>query len=186
MDKRFLKAFLTPSRTVIEGYQLFPWCIKYRLWLQAIESPFLSKDKVIEPSDLIIALQICSESGVGKIGLKEIKTGVKTTISQDRFKESCKQFVDYIDNPGAWPKFYEKKDKGMGAGSTLPWELAVMCNLIKNGVSYNDALQMPEPRAIWLSTCFSISAGADLHILSSDDEDLIDSLSKVEETPKNT
>jgi hypothetical protein len=186
MDKRFLKAFLTPSRTVIEGYSLYPWCIKYRLWLQAIESPFLSSDRVIEPSDLIIALQVCSERGVGKIGLKEIKAGAFNTLNQERLKESCKQFVDYMDNAGSWPKFYERKDKAMGAGSTLPWELAVVCNLIKNGVNYNDALQMPEPRAIWMSTCFSISAGAELHILSSDDEDLIDSLSKVEEPPKNT
>jgi hypothetical protein len=41
-------------------------------------------------------------------------------------------------------------------------------------------MQMPESKAIWFSTIFSIHAGAKLDILSTDDEDLIDSLPKVE------
>jgi hypothetical protein len=35
---------------------------------------------------------------------------------------------------------------------------------------------MPEAKAIWLSTAFNIQAGAKLHLLTTDDEELIDRL----------
>jgi hypothetical protein len=43
---------------------------------------------------------------------------------------------------------------------------------------------MPESKAIWLSTGFLISNGAKLDVLSTDDEDLLDSLSEIEAQKK--
>jgi hypothetical protein len=89
--------------------------------------------------------------------------------------------VAHMDTTEVWPKFYEKKsESGSGSPGTVPWQLGIIANLIRNGIGYADAMQMPEAKAIWLSTIFSIHAGAKLDILSTDDEDLIDSLPKVE------
>lgn len=180
MDKRFLRAFLTPSRTTIEGYRLYPWCLKYRIWLQGLDSPLMQKDTPIGVPDLIIALQLCSETGVGRLGLRERWLGLMFTLFPDRFERACSAFVTYAHTGDAWPKFFEKKEGQGGSPSTLPWELSVLANLVNHGVAYDAALQMPETRAVWLSTAFLINDGASLHILSTDDEALIDSLSQVE------
>ena len=185
MDKRFLRAFLTPSRTSIEGYDLFPWCLKYRIWLQGIESPLMRQDMPITVPDLVVALQMCSETGVGRLGLRERWLGLRLALSPARFERACAAFVAYAHNGDSWPKFYEKKEGQGGASATLPWELAVLANLVNHGVSYEAALQMPETRAIWLSTAFLINDGQALHILTTDDEELIDSLTKEKAPPPN-
>ena len=179
-DKRFLAAFLTPSRIPIEGYRLYPFCIKYRLWLDAIGSPFIAQDKELTIPDLIIALQVCSERPVGRLSLWERWLAFRMARDESRFEEACKAFVGYMDGAEAWPRFYEKKDASSGGGSTIPWLLMVLCNLIRHGISYEHALQMPEARAIWLSTGFALSDGAKIEVLTTDDEELIDSLQKVE------
>lgn len=185
MDKRFLRAFLTPSRTVIEGYSLYPWCLKHRLWLEGIESPFMRPDAPIEVADLLLALKVCSESELGRPTIREHYLGICFAISRDRFEAACRAFVQHTDTTAGWPKFYERKDEGGGAGPSTPWPLAIVCNLVKNGVTYEAALQMPEAKAIWMSTAFAISAGAKLELLTTEDEELIDSLQKERDRQKN-
>lgn len=186
MDKRFLRAFLTPSRTTIEGYRLYPWCLKYRIWLEGIESPLMRQDAPITVADLILALQVCSESGVAKLGLRERWLAFRLAMDEDRFHAACRSFIAYALNQDSWPKFYERKEGQGGAGSSVPWELGIIANLVNHGVSYEAALNMPEVRAIWLSTAFLISDGSPLHILTTDDEALIDSLSQIEANKKTT
>ena len=184
-DKRFLGAFLTPAHILIEGYKLYPFCIKYRLWLEAIDSPFMSQDKELTVADLLIALRVCSETGVGRLGLRDRWLAFRLHQDSERFKAACQAFVGYFEGSETWPKFYEKKDnQGAGAGGSIPWQLLVLCNLIKHGISYEHALQMPEARAIWLSTGFALSEGSKIEVLTTDDEALIDSLQKVEDQLK--
>lgn len=182
MDKRFLKAFLTPSSTYIEGHRLFPWCLKHRIWLSGIESPFVEDEREITVPDLLIALKVCSETPIGKPTLRDIWLGFRLTRDKARFARACKDLVGHMDTSEAWPKFYEKKNEMKGGSSgTVPWPLSIVANLTKHGISYQDALQMPEAKAIWLSTVFAIHDGAKLDILSTADEELIDSLPQVEE-----
>jgi hypothetical protein len=144
----------------------------------------MRQDVPITVPDLVIALQVCSETGVGRLGWRERWLGVMLTLFPKRFEQACRVFIAYSRNEDSWPKFFEKKEGQGGAAYSMPWELAVLCNLINHGVSYENALQMPETRAIWLSTAFAINDGAELHLLSTDDEALIDSLSKVEPPTK--
>jgi len=184
MDKRFLRAFLTPSSTTVEGYRLFPWCIKHRLWLEGVESPFVADDKPITVPDLIIALKICSEQSFDRPTWRDKWLGLRLTLDKGRFEAACKSLVGHMDTSEAWPKFYEKKNEtGAGSGGTVPWPLGIIANLVKHGVSYQDAMQMPEAKAVWLSTTFAIHDGAKLDILTTDDEELIDSLPSVEASP---
>lgn len=184
MDKRFLRAFLTPSCTYVEGYRLYPWCIKHRIWLMGIESPFVREDSEITVPDLLIALKVCSETPIGKPTWGDKWLGFRLTMNRERFQAACKALVGHMDTSEVWPKFYEKKNEsGSGDGGTVPWPLSIVANLTKHGISYQDAMQMPEAKAIWLSTVFAINAGAKLSILTTEDEELIDSLPKVEASP---
>ena len=183
-DKRFLAAFLTPPHVPIEGYRLYPFCLKYRLWLEAIESPFMSDDSKLTVPDLMIAMRICSETRGGWLGWRERWVAFRLSQDQERFETACKAFVGYMDGGETWPRFYDKKDRDGGGGSTVPWQLYVLCNLIRHGISYENALQMPEGRAIWLSTGFALSDGAKVEVLTTEDEELIDSLQK-ERTQSN-
>jgi len=177
-DRRFLNAHLIAARTNVLGRILLPFCIKHRIWLQAIDSPFLESDKEITPADLIIGLKVCAEEPFGKPTWADRWLMLRFTLNRKLFAEGCRAFVAHIDTHKDWPKFYEKKDSQRGGEGTVPWQLSVVASLCKNGISYSEAMQMPEAKAIWLASVFSIQGGAKLDILSTDDEELIASLEK--------
>ena len=85
-------------------------------------------------------------------------------------KQMCR-FTEFVLIE-SWPKFWEKKAKHTNT-TGMPWVLTVVCNLMKHGVSEERAWTMPESQAIWLHSCFAISEGADMKVLTKEDEDLI-------------
>jgi hypothetical protein len=175
-DRRFLNAHLIAARTNVLGRILLPFCIKHRICLQGIESPFLESDKEITPADLIIGLKVCAEEPFGQPTWADRWLMLRFTLNRKLFAEGCRAFVAHIDTHKDWPKFYEKKDSQRGGEGTIPWQLSVVAALCKNGISYSEAMQMPEAKAIWLSAVFSIQGGAKMDILSTDDDELIASL----------
>jgi hypothetical protein len=178
-DLRFLASCIVPKRTRILGKTLKPFCLKYRLWLEAIGSPFLEPDKEIEIKDLIIALKVCSGESLDRAKFGDYWSAIKLSLFADVRVAAFKAFIDYSMTNPSWPKFYDKNKNSSGSSTGLPWELSVIANLTRNGISYEEALNMPEASAIWLSTAFSIHAGAKLELLTTDDEALIDHLAKL-------
>ena len=178
-DLRFLASCIVPKRTRILGKTLKPFCLKYRLWLSAIESPFLKADKEIKIEDLIIALKVCSGESLDRAKLSDYWSAIKLTLFKDIRISAFKAFIDYSMTNDSWPKFYDNNKNSSGSSTGLPWELSVIANLTRNGISYEEALNMPEASAIWLSTAFSMHAGAKLELLTTDDEALIDHLAKL-------
>ena len=186
-DLRFLASCIVPKRTRILGKSLKPFCLKYRLWLQAIGSPFLEPDKAIKIQDLIIAAKICSGESMDKKLIRDYWSYLVLLFNQEKRERVFKAFINYSMTQDTWPKFYDNTKNSSGSSTGLPWELSVIANLTRNGISYEQALNMPEASAIWLSTAFSIHSGAKLELLTTDDEALIDHLAKLrdEEFIKN-
>jgi hypothetical protein len=187
-DQRFYEAFLIPSATWVIGKKIKPFCLRHRIFLEAIGSPFFSddKDREITQSDLIIALKICADEPIGSPTLADRWLALRLWLSPALFRQGCKGILWHIDSSRLFPKFWERTDRqGSGSGASLPWHLIVACNLIKSGISYQDAFNMPEAKAIWLSSAFSIMGGAKLEILTTDDEALLDQLAKVEPSKPN-
>jgi hypothetical protein len=178
-DLRFLASCIVPKRTRILGKNLKPFCLKYRVWLQAIRSPFLEPDKEIKIEDLIIALKVCSGESLDRAKFSDYWSAIKLTLFKDVRVSAFKAFIDYSMTNPSWPKFYDNNKNSNGSSTGLPWELSVIANLTRNGISYEEALNMPEASAIWLSTAFSMHAGAKLDLLTTDDEALIDHLAKL-------
>lgn len=180
MDKRFLRAFLTPSRTRLCGYLAYPWCLKHRLWLEALEHPIMT-GKPCSPADLLFFAKVCAEAGnPTAVTLRDRWQAIRLH-NPLTFTEELLEAHKHVATD-TWPKFWEKKDKEGAGGRNrgMPWALSVITNLTKAGHTLEDALNLPECQAIWLSTGASIQAGGELDILTSEDEALLDALSRVE------
>jgi hypothetical protein len=183
-DQRFLSAFLTPAVTVILGKKLKPFCLKHRLFLEGIGSPFLEDQAELTAGDLILALKVCADERIDKPSLQDSWINLKLSLSKPLLARACTAFIKHIDRADAYPRFWERKDQRAGAASTVPWQLSVACNLIRNGISYQDAFTMPEAKAFWLSAAFSIQQGSKLEFISTDDEDLINHLTQIDQSAK--
>jgi hypothetical protein len=183
-DQRFLSAFLTPAVTVILGKRLKPFCLRHRLFLEGIGSPFLQEQTELTAADLIVALKVCADERIDQPTLGDKWLNLKLTLSKPLLARGCAALIKHIDRADSYPKFWERKDRRSGAASTVPWELSVACNLMRNGVSYQDAFNMPEAKAFWLSATFSIQQGSKLEFISTDDEALIDQLTQIDQTAK--
>jgi hypothetical protein len=86
-----------------------------------------------------------------------------------RFEAYLRAFSDYI-LVAHWPKFWEQTAKKSGGSKGVPWPLAIVANLIAHGIDEKRAWEMPECQAIWLNSALAISKGADVAIMSPEEE----------------
>ena len=170
MDKRFLNAFIDPAPFRLLGRSLYPWCLKYRVRLMAFDSPLVTGSRGITPADLLFACQVCAEEPLGgrvswidKLRLKWIGA------NEAKFNVLLEAFAGYILVQD-WPKFWEQTKKQSAGDKGVPWPLAIVANLITNGIEEKRAWEMPECQAIWLNSALAISKGADVAIMSPDEE----------------
>ena len=171
MDKRFLGAWIDPAPLPgMLGRTLYPWCLKYRVRLTAFDSPLVTGSRGVTAADLLFACQVCADEEVGgRLGLKDQLRIMRLTRNPARFEAYLKAFSDYI-LVAHWPKFWEQTAKKSGGSKGVPWPLAIVGNLIAHGVQEKRAWEMPECQAIWLNSALAISKGADVAIMSPEEE----------------
>ena len=170
MDRRFLNAYVDPAPFRLLGRVLYPWCLKYRVRLMAFESPLVTGSRGITPADLIFACQVCAEEPLGEIGWLDKLRILSLQRNPHKFERLLTAFAGYIlvDN---WPKFWEQsKAKSGGGDKGVPWPLSIIANLIASGIPEQRAWEMPECQAIWLNTALAIRKGADVSIMSPEEE----------------
>jgi hypothetical protein len=172
-DQRFFNAYLIPGRTRVAGKLLKPFSLKHRIFLEAIDSPFMQPDREIAPADLIIALKICADETIDRPSWQDKWLSLRLQLSKDYLQRACLAFVRYTSTADTFPQFYERKEKQGAGSSNVPWQLSVICNLVRHGITYTEAMTMPEAKAVWLSTVFSIQSGAKIELLTTDDEALM-------------
>lgn len=175
MDRRFLSAFTDPSDQVkILGRRVSPFSLLHRVKLQAVDSPLLIEGADVRPVDLLVAVKICAGEPIGSPTLKDSWYLGRMSRSEIYFVRQLVRFSEYVLLE-SWPKFWEKKDRSRET-SGIPWPLAVVTGLMRNGVSEERAWTMPEGQAIWLHSAFAVGHGADIKILTHEDEQLIEQL----------
>jgi hypothetical protein len=174
MDGRFIEAFtLLHKQRSICGYNTKQLCLRHRLLLEAFNSPFLSDGLKSKPMDVIIAARIFSTTDLldvanMKANDQDREWMKKMTDNSSLFLEQIAQVMSYINENAKWPTFWDnKKSKGKDRG--VPWMLNVICNLVKCGISLEQAWTMPECQAVWMHSSLAISEGADTSIVSEDD-----------------
>lgn len=175
MDKRFLNAFIDPAPFRLLGRSLYPWCLKYRLRLMAFESPLITGSREITPADLIFACQVCAEEPLGDIGWRDKLRMLVMARRPDRFETALKAFSGYV-LVNDWPKFWEQNKTKSGGDNGVPWPLAIVVNLIESGIEEKRAWEMPECQAIWLNSAFAIRNGAEVKIMTPEEEAYMESV----------
>jgi hypothetical protein len=153
------------------GRTLYPWCLKYRVRLIAFDSPLATGSRGVTPADLLFACQVCADEEVGgRLGWKDQLRIMRLMRNPARFEAYLKAFSDYI-LVAHWPKFWDQaKTKSGGGDKGVPWPLAIVANLIAHGIEEKRAWEMPECQAIWLNSALAISKGADVAIMSPEEE----------------
>jgi len=169
MDKRFLAAFIDPAPFRLLGRSMYPWCLKYRVRLMAFDSPLVTGSRGITPADLIFACQVCAEEPLGSLGWRDQLRMLSLARNPAKFEKMLEAFAGYILVQD-WPKFWEQTKKSSGGSKGVPWPLSIVANLITNGIDEKRAWEMPECQAIWLNSALAISKGADVAIMSPEEE----------------
>ena len=172
MDRRFLNAYIDPAPFRLLGRSLYPWCLKYRVRLMAFDSPLITGDRGVTPADLIFACQVCAEEPLGRVGWVDKLRIRQLNNDPEKFDAMLKAFAGYI-LVGNWPKFWEHDGRKSGGSKSLPWPISVVANLIANGIEEKRAWEMPECQAIWLNTALAIRKGANVSIMSPEEEAFI-------------
>lgn len=174
MDGRFLDAFtLLPRQRVICGYETKPLCLRHRLVLTSLKSPFADGVGDVTPANVLVAAKIMSahtleEMLTPKPSRQDIDEARKMVENDEYFAEQAKAVYDSIRDQSHWPTFWKKTATGGNRG--VPWILSIVCGLTKGGIPLEEAWTMPESQAIWMQAAVAVSNGADIDILS--DEDL--------------
>ena len=174
MDKRFLNSQIDPGRFKFLGRTLYPWCLKYRVRLMAFDSPLVTGSRGVTPADLLFACQVCAEEPLGEIGWIDELRIMRLVRNPAKFEMLLESFSGYI-LVNDWPKFWDQTKKSGAGDKGVPWPLAIVANLVASGLDYKQAWEMPECQAIWLNSALAISKGADVAIMSPDEEAFIES-----------
>ena len=169
MDNRFLNAYIDPAPLRMLGRSLYPWCLKYRVRLMAFDSPLISSGRGVTPADLIFACQVCAEEPLGEIGWVDKLRILSLNRNPTKFEALLKAFAGY-SLVHDWPKFWEQDSKKSGGDSGVPWPLAIVANLIASGIDEKRAWEMPECQAIWLNSALAIRKGAEVRIMTPEEE----------------
>jgi hypothetical protein len=173
LDKRFVRAFTEPSRVRILGRFVYPFCLKHRLHLLALESPLVMEGKEITAADLLLAVKVCAEEPIDRVTWRDQWEALKMKHRPGYLNEQLERFVAFTLLT-QWPKFWEKQGKTSGSVNSMPWVLQVICNLMKHGFPEERAWMMPEAQAVWMSTGFNSIAqgGSEIELMTTDEEEL--------------
>lgn len=140
----------------------------------AFDSPLITGSREITPADLIFACQVCAEEPLGgRLSWFDELRIMRLSRNRLRFESHLDAFAGYI-LLSDWPKFWEQDAKKSGGSSGMPWPLAIVANLIANGIPEQRAWEMPECQAIWLNSAFAIRKGANVSIMSPEEEAFIE------------
>ena len=182
MDARFLAAFTDPAPVRMLGRVVYPFCLKHRVRLMAMSSPMIVGGDV-SPMDYYAAVLTCAEEPIEAPGL--IDSWRLHALSENPFKfnRELLRFSEYV-MVGHWPKFWENSRKQGNAGHGIPWPLSVASNLIASGIPEQRAWEMPECQAIWLNVALAARKGVDVNVLSTEEEELMESIRRLSTPPE--
>lgn len=170
MDRVFLRAAFAGG-SEIGPFRLRAFSLAHRVALTAIGSPLMAENAEITPADLLVAIRICESDTPLTVDLgapcwRHKVAALMCSLSKRHFRRLCSAFVAYIDEHAAGPKVLQRDD--MVKPSTIPWPMAVVAGLVRNGIEESRAWSMPEALAVWYHLAFAEAAGAEFKIWNDD------------------
>ena len=180
IDERFYTAFLSgSSKRKIFGRNIRPYCLRHHLVLTAMEHPFVRDDKFCTHSDLITLAIVLSGKTVDDMlsppTFKDIFHSKMLTLSTVYFTDCLEALRNHTEENAYGPKFWSKDKKGKSRG--VPWEANITASLCTSGIPIEDVMTLPLSQVLWLHSVWSIQQGADIDILSAEEEAIMESMS---------
>ena len=130
--------------------------------------------KAFKPSDIILAARICSISDPFKaVTDSKFMDVVRASIYEHNEKKLLEQILlwkRYIKDTADHPVVSGKKSKDQ-RNRGVDWTLSVASSLIEMGFSEEQAWTMPEGRAMFYFFSNAIKSGADLEIVTTEQEE---------------
>jgi hypothetical protein len=190
MDARYLKATtVIPLDVKVCGKRLMPFCLRHRVQMESIDSPFLDYQKrSFKAFDVIMAVRIMSTLDKVRVGapmnLREQFYLIWLNASQDRLARAVGRVLGIMFESCSYPKIWTKQEKKVK--ENIPWTLACVANNVRHGCSLEEAWTMPEGEAVWMSISHGIYNGSDIQIVSTDDDAMLDDFDNIINRFKNT
>jgi len=183
MDARYLKATtVIPLDVKVCGRRLLPFCLRHRVQMDSIDSPFLyHADSKFSAMDVIKAVRIMSTFDKVRINapltLREQFHYFWLNSNRDRLARAVGRVLGIMLESCSYPKLWAKQEKK--SKENIPWTLACVANNVRNGCSLEEAWTMPEGEAVWMSISHGIYNGSDLQVVSTDDEKMLNNFDNI-------
>lgn len=180
MDGRFLTAFILPEKWEIMGYTLKPFSLRHTMTLTALESPIvLGKAHMVTPEDIIIFLRVCSSKNafvaLKKPSLMDRWNQVRMEMETSYYFDQLMAINEYMKACNTMPNTYKKPDAQEKKKENVPVVLGLVTSLMsKMNMSLDEAWDCTAGQAVWYLTAYSIGEGAEVKILSTQDEEKMD------------
>jgi hypothetical protein len=177
MDARYLQATtVLPHQNKVCGRTLRAFCLRHRVALESVNSPFLDPtNSKFDPVSVVIAARILSsydkEEMARPISFMDKVHLVWMAINKKYYSRCIGRIIGCIQISLSYPKFWSKtKQKEHRRFDKIPYPLACISSLCRNGVGLEEAWTMPEGEAVWMSVANALYEGAKLEVLSTDEE----------------
>ena len=176
MDARYLQATtVLPRQDKVCGRTLRPFCLRHRVMLEAIGSPFIEPGKKpFDPVSVIFAARILStyekDNMCGDLTFVEKFYIMRMALSRKYFSRCVGVIIGCINVSLSYPKLWEKEKKENRKHENLPYALSCISSLVRNGCTLEEAWTMPEGEAVWMSVANAIYNGAKIDVLSTEEE----------------
>lgn len=175
MDERFLRAFGPQKSVKLFGRTLKQFTLKHRVELTALDCALLQPDcSVCTYNDVEMFVEVVSGKKASSWGWFWRKWF--WAVSPSYRQESIKALKQYLQGLIYGPKFWER-DKARKQDNS-PAVLTAVCWAVHNGISLDEAWNMPEQQAMWYAGVFGVINGSEAKFLTTDEEMLLDMLIK--------
>ena len=177
MDARYLKATtVIPLDVKVCGKRLMPFCLRHRVQMESIDSPFLDyQNRSFKAVDVIMAVRIMSTLDKVRINapmtFREQLHYFWLNSNSDRLARAVGRILGIMFESCSYPKLWAKQENK--TKENIPWTLACVANNVRNGCSLEEAWTMPEGEAVWMSISHGIYNGSEVQVLSTDDENMM-------------
>jgi hypothetical protein len=172
MEKRWIKATTILRPTIkVAGVRLLPFCLRHRVALEALNSPAIDTNKLIGPTDLVLAARVLSTHNLDDIRkpwtIAEQFRIALYNHSPKRFLKELGNLVTYFEAQSLWPRLWQKDEKTKSVA--IPWQLTIVASLVRNGYAPETVWTMPESEAIWIYFANCKAEGATVEIISDEE-----------------
>ena len=183
MDARYLKATtVIPLDVKVCGRRLLPFCIRHRVQMESIDSPFLDHtSRSFSARDVIYAVRIMSTLDKvfinSPITMREQLHIIYLNSSKKRLARAVGRVLGVMFESCSYPKLWSKQKKK--SKENIPWTLACVANNVRNGCTLEEAWTMPEGEAVWMSISHAVYNGSEVEVVSTDDDKMIEDFDNI-------